>query len=294
MKVSMEPGTYVVAVSGGVDSVVLLDVLSKQSALDLVVAHFDHGIRGDSAKDRELVEQLAAQYRLPFVFEEGKLGPQASEATARVARYKFLRKVMQDAKAQAIITAHHQDDVLETAIINLLRGTGRKGLTALSSREDIARPFLHIPKKKLLEYAAQEGLTWREDSTNENAKYLRNYIRQNILPQLGEEGKARLSRLINDQRTINAQLDALLSDQLAAHPPRTLKRNWFTGLPHDAALETMAAWLRQNKLADFDKQTLERAVVGAKTGRPGQKIALKSDIFMEINKDNLALTGGER
>ena len=156
VNVGQEPGKYVVAVSGGVDSVALLHLLleanderrtmndedSPSSVLRppfrFVVAHFDHGIRKDSAEDRKLVQAMAQKIRgLPFVYDEGRLGPRASEATARLARYTFLRRVLQASGARAIVTAHHQDDLLETAIINLLRGTGRKGLTALGSRSDI-------------------------------------------------------------------------------------------------------------------------------------------------------------
>ena len=291
MDVSVKPGKYVVAVSGGVDSVALLNVLSKQKDLALVVAHFDHSIREDSARDLKFVEQLAAHYGLPFVFAEGKLGPSASEATAREARYAFLRQAVKENDTLAIITAHHQDDVLETAIINLLRGTGRKGLTALNSRDDIVRPLLHIPKAELQQYAKQHSLTWHEDSSNRDTAYLRNYVRHMIVPKLGKEGRQKLLQLIYEQRTVNAQLDTLLFEQVE---PRELPRQWFVGLPHDVAKEVMAAWLRLNKVANFDAPTLERAVVGAKIGRPGQKTALKNDIFLQVNKDKLALVGRER
>src|SRR5438445_4950610 len=115
-----KPGSYAVAVSGGVDSVVLLDILAKRDDLELAVAHFDHGIREDSVEDRHFVEGLAKNYGLPFIYEEGSLGPKSSEAEAREARYKFLRQAQKKAGAKAIITAHHQDDLLETAILNML------------------------------------------------------------------------------------------------------------------------------------------------------------------------------
>src|SRR5437870_1107332 len=111
----------------------LLDLLAKKPNVKLIVAHFDHGMRPDSEKDRQFVQVVTEKYGLPFVFSEGRLGPKASEATARTARYKFLEKTKKAEGAKTIITAHHQDDVLETAIINLLRGTGRRGLTALKS-----------------------------------------------------------------------------------------------------------------------------------------------------------------
>src|SRR5689334_6585659 len=117
-----KPGHYVVAVSGGVDSMALLHMLNSRPDLKLTVAHFDHGIRDDSAQDLLLVEKVAKSYGRPFVFKAGRLGPDASEAGARTARYRFLRQVLRDCGAKAIITGHHQDDLLETAILNMLRG----------------------------------------------------------------------------------------------------------------------------------------------------------------------------
>lgn len=282
-----------VAVSGGVDSVVLLNVLSKLPDLELTVAHFDHGIRPDSPMDREFVGRLAKRYGLPFVAAEGRLGAAASEAAARAARYEFLHRARKEREAKAIVTAHHEDDVLETAIINLLRGTGRKGLTALGSGGDIVRPLLAVPKTEILAYARASHLEWREDSTNSDTRYLRNYVRQRIVPRLGATGRQKLQELVAHQRTLNVQLDELLAEQLNGQAVG-LERQWFAGLPHGAATEVMAAWLRTQGVANFDRPTLQRAVVGAKTGRPGQKIALKNDIFLELTKSRLALRPRER
>ena len=132
----------------------------------LTVAHYDHGIRSDSAEDRRLVQALAREYGLPFVYHSGRLGTGASEAVARQARYGFLHAVRRASAAQAVITAHHQDDVLETAILNLLRGTGRRGLGSLKSTDVVKRPLMAVSKNELLRYAEREGLRWREDSTN--------------------------------------------------------------------------------------------------------------------------------
>jgi tRNA(Ile)-lysidine synthase TilS/MesJ len=96
------------------------------------------------------------------------LGPKTSEAKARDARYKFLEEVKAVNKAKAIVTAHHQDDVLETAILNMLRGTGRRGLTSLQNRKNLIRPLLKFSKAAIKNYAKSHKLKWREDSTNEN------------------------------------------------------------------------------------------------------------------------------
>jgi tRNA(Ile)-lysidine synthase len=92
ISISLSPGKYVAAVSGGVDSMVLLDLLRNIPDVELIVAHFDHGIRPDSAEDRQLVERVCAQYGVAFEYAEGHLGKKASEATARAARYSFLRR----------------------------------------------------------------------------------------------------------------------------------------------------------------------------------------------------------
>ncbi len=141
MKELLIPGKYIVAVSGGIDSVSLLHALTSDKSLHLIVAHFDHGIRDDSALDAKFVANLARELGLSFVTQRVKLGFEASEAVARKHRYKFLHRACIENNADAIVTAHHQDDVIETAIINTLRGTKRRGLISLKSTELIKRPL---------------------------------------------------------------------------------------------------------------------------------------------------------
>jgi len=186
--------------------------------LHLIVAHFDHGIREESGDDRRFVETLAAQYSLPFVFANGHLGPTVSEATAREARYAFLNQVMQTHQAQAIITAHHEDDLLETAILNLLRGTGRKGLSSLKSQDHLLRPLLHVPKQTIRAYAMSHSLAWHEDRTNASTVYVRNYIRHKLLPRFDERSRKRLLSLIEATRETNDEIDELLGDMLHVQP----------------------------------------------------------------------------
>lgn len=289
------PGSYVVAVSGGVDSMALLDMLRRQAGLELVVAHFDHGIRGDSAEDRKLVQNFAESNGLKFVYEEGRLGGGVSEAKAREARYKFLRKVMQDTGSAAIITAHHQDDVLETAVINILRGSGRKGLTSLGNQADLLRPLLRVPKRELVAYAQYQGLRWREDSTNRDEAYLRNYVRRRLLTRFDDEDRARLWQLITDLSVTNRELDTLLAKQLRAQPVSgTLDRQWFNHLSHAAAREVMAAWLRLHGSRGFDSKTLERLVVAAKVAAAGKTFPVQAGINLHVRADHLALTDLER
>jgi tRNA(Ile)-lysidine synthase len=206
VKLAVPKGRYIVAVSGGVDSMVLLDMLVQQPGLLLTVAHFDHGIRDDSHKDRQLVQKTAHNYGLPFVYNKGNLGAGASEADARKARYQFLHTVRKASLAEAIITAHHQDDLLETAIINMLRGTGRRGLSSLKSQDRILRPLLTYSKKQIQSYAETHNIVWYEDSTNKDEKYLRNYVRRQILAKFSDEQRQQLLVHLNTAHEFNGEL----------------------------------------------------------------------------------------
>ncbi|RTK95028.1 tRNA lysidine(34) synthetase TilS [Candidatus Saccharibacteria bacterium] len=289
MRVDIEPGRYVVAVSGGVDSVALLDILSKTPGLKLTVAHFDHGIRGDSSLDRELVQKLARQYGLPFVYHQGNLGAGTSEEAARLARYAFLRQVQRASQAQAIITAHHQDDVLETAIINMLRGTGRRGMSSLQSHRHLVRPLLTVPKSDLQAYAKDQGLVWREDSTNQDLTLLRNYIRRVLLPKMGREAKHTLLTHVSHMSVLNRAIDKDLLVYLHIQPSRqSLDRHQFILLPHAVALEVMAQWLRSHHIS-FDKKLLEQLVSKAKTLAPGKQIAIDRSHHLRMGRETIVL-----
>jgi len=285
MKLEIPAGSYLVAVSGGVDSVVLLDLLRLHPGLKLTVAHYDHGIRDDSAEDRKHVQQLARRYRLPFVYDSGKLGKDASEAAAREARYAFLRRAQEAAKAQAIITAHHQDDVLETVVINLLRGTGRKGLSSLTSGEGILRPLLEVPKTEILDYAKRHCLLWREDSTNASTDYLRNRIRHTILPGWSESQKQQLLHISRHMQAVNQEMDAILGANLEGN----LDRQWFISLPHEVSREVLAAWLRLHDISEFDRGTLERVAVAGKVAEQGKAIDIVKGRSMYVAADSLIL-----
>lgn len=291
-----------VAVSGGVDSVALLHMLAanvgqdnKTRSCKYIVAHFDHGIRPDASLDRQLVQALAKAYGLQFVYDEGNLGADASEAAARAARYAFLERVRAAAKARAIITAHHQDDMLETAVINLLRGTHRRGVSALRERPGRVRPLLGVTKAQLVAYARAQGLSWREDSTNHDTRYARNRIRHTVLAGASAADKAALLTHVHTLRQLNDNIDTLLLNYLHQQPAHDrLDRQAFIGLPHTVAREVMAAWLREHKVGVFDRKTLERLVVAGKTFKPAQRTNVVNGWYVQVKKDHLALVRGDR
>ncbi len=286
---TLAPGTYVLAVSGGVDSMALLDLLagdkgSEPASHAYVVAHFDHGIRADSAQDRALVQAAAQRYDLPFIYEEGHLGAGASEATARAARYAFLHKVRQQYGAAAIVTAHHQDDVVETAMLNMLRGTGRKGLSSLRSTPLYVRPLFDMPKEAIRAYAQAHGVQWREDSTNADDTYARNYLRRHIVPRMSAAQREAWLAIIATSARLNTSIDTLLAPFTA----QQLDRQQFIMLPHTVSREVMAAWLRRQH-AEFDRKRIERLVAFAKTAAPGKLADVDGKHILEIGKEYITL-----
>lgn len=316
MQVSVGAGTYVVAVSGGVDSVVLLDLLMKQygskvksqkfkgrhsdiqtlgSNRRFIVAHFDHGIRTDSAQDRKLVQMLTKEYGLQFIHESGHLGVNTSEAAARTARYGFLYQVMAASGARGIITAHHQDDLLETAILNLLRGSGRRGMTSLKSSEPLVRPLLAYSKDQLRDYAHNHSLNWREDPSNNDLRYRRNYIRAKILPKFSAGQRAQMLILIDELMQTNQELDAHIINLLHAQTKlREVDRGWFIHLPHDIAREVVHALLRRLGVRNLERKTVERLIIAMKTAKPGSKIDIDHKHILGVGKQSLALLPRDR
>lgn len=284
-------GTYIVAVSGGVDSVVLLDMLASQSNVQLVVAHFDHGIRSDSQQDEAFVRQLAKNHQLPYETERVELGPNASEADARDKRYAFLRLAMQQYHAKAIITAHHQDDVIETSMINIIRGTGRHGLTALKSSEEILRPLLHVPKQQLYAYANEHGLQWREDSTNSDTKYLRNKLRHDVVAKMSDDKRVEWLALLDAMQKINDKLDIEIGNILrrGLHKNQlVLSRGWFIKLPHSIAKEVLRVLLLRAGAKEIDRKTIERLTVQIKTLAHG-KVLQASGVDIVLTKRSARL-----
>lgn len=295
IELEITPGRYVLAVSGGIDSVVLLNKLALQPGVELTVAHFDHGIRDDSPIDRKFVSELAGSLKLPFVYEEGKLGAGTSEAVARKARYDFLLSVQKVSGAKGLVTAHHQDDLLETVIINLLRGTGRKGLSPMLNSSLAHRPLLKVSKQQIVEYAKNQGLNWREDSTNQDTSYLRNYVRHKILTRFSDDQRRRLLTLIMNSDELNKEIDACLAECLRSQASAyQMDRDSFVMLPHSVAKEVLAAWLRDQGLRDFDSKLLEHLVIAAKIAPSGKYADVNNRLVMHIGTDKLALMGRDR
>jgi tRNA(Ile)-lysidine synthase len=270
---------HIVAVSGGVDSVALLDMVAKKYAADqLVVAHFDHGIRETSADDAKFVQRLAAKYKLPFETKREELGADASEELARHHRYAFLRAVAKKHNAK-IMTAHHADDMVETIAINLTRGTGWRGLAVLDS-PDVERPLLHKRKAELIAYANTHNLKWREDATNADTKYLRNDIRKK-LSAIDDQTVELLGLYHDRQRALKRMIDADTTELIGSSP---YSRYFFGNVPDIVAIELLRAMFIQE--TGTSPTILQRRLVlhALKTAKPGKRLAVIKGVSLRFTK----------
>jgi tRNA(Ile)-lysidine synthase len=186
----LSPVRALVAVSGGPDSVALLDLLHRTREahrLDLVVAHFDHGIDPASARVAASVVALAARYRLDCQVGRGMLGPAAGETAARAARYAWLERTRLGVGAEWILTAHHADDQAETVLMRTLAGSGPAGLSGMAVRRGVViRPLLSFRRADIIGYVRAEGLEAWADPANADPRHLRAWLRTEVLPTLRE------------------------------------------------------------------------------------------------------------
>lgn len=216
----LEQGERVlVAVSGGVDSVVLLDILCRLAAeytLDLTIAHLDHGLRGEEAReDARFVAHLARKEKLALIekkldvaefSKEKRIG---IEEGARLLRRDFLHAAADEVGAAKIALGHTQNDRGETMLFNLIRGAGPTGLVGIRPVNlSVIRPLIEVSREEILSYARSCDLPWREDRTNQDLSFSRNRIRHRILPLLREMNPRVLAAL---QRTA----DLLATEELA-------------------------------------------------------------------------------
>ncbi len=212
----------VVAVSGGPDSVCLLDILQElvdELGIELVVAHFDHGLRpGEDETENSFVESLAAALTLPFETKKADPGMGQKSASieerARHARYQFLEEVKEKFSAQKIATGHNLNDQAETVLMRLLRGSGPSGLAGIPPCRDekIIRPLIEITRGEIESYLEHKGLTHMTDSSNLQACYLRNKIRLELLPRL-REYQPRIVELLGRTADIMRNDEAWLAAQ---------------------------------------------------------------------------------
>ena len=299
---------YVLAISGGIDSMALLDLVANDyggfrrqhfaSAKwpdDFVVAHFDHGIRGnESHNDAEFVRTTVRQrYGLLVQIGRGELPADTSEEVARQARYQFLNQVVErwsdEGVATMIVTAHHRDDLLETVAMNLIRGTGWRGLAPMSQR-NVIRPLLGWNKVDIARYALEHNLAWREDQTNYSTKYFRNRLRS-VLAGCSETDKQQLANLVLQQINLRKQIDSEVDEYVLRHVTHDdgnnalcIRRYDLIMLPSEVARQVL--WhITDGKLTT---PQLEDLLLFVKLGRPSKRMAWK-DVAVRLAKSTVLI-----
>ncbi len=236
----------IVAASGGIDSMVLLDVLRRigpEMKLMLAVAHFNHQLRGvESDEDEAFVRGVARQHKLECYVERAETDAVAEaqktsiQEAARELRYAFFSKLRKSLGYQKIVTAHHADDSAETVIFNLLRGAGVHGLSGIPVlRKDLCviRPMLFAAREEIREYAKSAGVAYREDSSNETTDYTRNFLRRELLPMIRENVNPNLSRTLRRTSEVFNELEEYLALEVEKVLPGVMARR----TPEEAAVD---------------------------------------------------------
>ena len=210
-----------VALSGGADSVALLDLLQNEGlALDLEAAHVHHGIRGDEAdRDASFCDALCAKLAIPFHLlriESGTPLTSGREATWRRLRYGALFDLKESGNFDAVATGHHRDDVAEGVLVQMLRGGGPRALAGIAAQtaSDVIRPLLPWTREELAGWLREHGIRWREDSSNRDQNLLRNRVRHELLPALEAASPSLRQHLVHLAETLSST-EAHLAHELA-------------------------------------------------------------------------------
>ncbi|OQX94783.1 tRNA lysidine(34) synthetase TilS [candidate division KSB1 bacterium 4572_119] len=214
----------IVAVSGGVDSVVLLDMLfrlKKDFQWELYVAHLNHGIRGTEAdRDHKFVANLSKKYNLPFLhktvdtLEFIKTRGMSEEEGARILRFRFFEEILLETNADMVALGHHADDQVETVLDHFIRGSGLAGLSGMrAKRGNYVRPLLFTNRGKIETYARVHSLDYKIDSTNLLLKYQRNSIRKKLIPFISKHYNPAISRVVLRTAQIMSETEEYLKEQ---------------------------------------------------------------------------------
>jgi tRNA(Ile)-lysidine synthase len=278
-----EPGQKVgVAVSGGADSVCLLDVLRKLAprwALELTVLHVEHGLRGEASRaDKQFVSELAAEWGLKFhchAADVRRISESAGdnlEQTARRVRQEFFTSFLAAGKLHRVATGHTRSDQAETVLFRFLRGSGTAGLAGILpvTREGLVRPLIDVDREEVERYLRGHGVGWRDDETNRDLKFARNRIRHELLPALARDWNPELratlaatAAIARDEEEYWRETIERQASGLVVEPPAALFRaDWLSGLPRAVArrMARRAIEIAKGSLRGIEFEHVERVL----------------------------------
>ena len=297
---------YLIGVSGGRDSIAFLHWVISLGYKDLTVCHLNHRLRGRSSDaDAQFVGKLAAKYQTDFDIGSADVRALAKkrkisiETAAREARYAFFAETARRLNCRTIFVAHHADDLVETFLINLFRGAGNAGLSAMreiSTRRidgidlTIARPFLCVWRKEIDDYVDEHRLRFREDATNKNLNPLRNRIRHRIVPYLEKTVGRNIRQNIWRTAIIAADEEKWIDSELPDSKHADLSVVKLRALPIALQRRALLKWLRKQNVSDIGFDAIERVrsladrdARIAKVNLPGNRHARRraGKIFLE-------------
>ena len=264
------PARYVVALSGGVDSVALLHALCERRDVTPIGAlHVDHGLHSDSARWAAFARSIADALDVDVVIRRAAVVEQGLglEAAARAARYQAFEAYLEP--GDWLLTAHHQDDQAETFLLHALRGSGPRGLAAMARSRPcgagfVVRPLLDVARSDLKAYATEAKLRWLDDPANDDARFDRNFLRHNVLPMLKSRWPAAVDRLAQSALLSRGASDIL--DELAAldlervGSPRRLSVGLLSALSAERQINLIRFALRIRGLPAAPGSALRRII----------------------------------
>ena len=260
-----------VAVSGGVDSIVLMDLLyecSKVLKFKISVAHVHHGINKGSYRDEAqmFVHSFCEGMGIPFMTNQPKLHTESSETQLRKIRYQHLSRWVK--KYKYLSLAHTADDLLETRLIRLIRGTGKQGLTSMElMKNNQLRPLIYSTKKEIIKYAQSRKLKWVEDPSNKKTHTIRNWIRKYWLPQL--ENK-RVGSIQNLSRSFER-----LSKNLPIAPElQEISRKEFLKLSLNEQSQKLASYMKSHHISNYTHRHIEELIKHIQSKRKSFKFSM--------------------
>lgn len=286
-------GRVLIGLSGGADSMALAHLLLQKRAageIDLCAVHVNHGLRGEESDgDEAFVQAMCRRWQLPLKTYHLSPPDNPSEEWARQARYDCFRQALEHFGADVVALAHHQDDQAETLLLHLLRGAGLKGLSGMAERGEVlgvpvVRPLLSCPRRELQAMLERAGIPWREDSSNQDNRYLRNALRHQLLPmleQLAPGAGARIAAASDLLREDDAALEQAAEAFLQANggedylPKAALKQ-----LPTGLVRRVLRLWWQRYAGSGMQEHALSRqqtealltlldAPTGSKCNLPG-------------------------
>jgi tRNA(Ile)-lysidine synthase len=274
LRTFLPDGRYLIGVSGGRDSVALLHWLVNLGYKNLTVCHLNHQLRGRSSlADARFVEKIARKYHAEFELESANVRTLATkqkisiETAAREARYNFFAETARRRKCKTIFLGHHADDLVETFLINLFRGSGAAGLSGMrevsTRRIDdvdfaVVRPFLGVWRKEIDVYVREHRIKFREDASNKKLNPLRNRIRHRIIPYLEKILGRNIRPAIWRTAAIAGEEEAWIDSQLPDSSGVELSVANLRGLPIALQRRAILKWLRGQNISEVGFDVIER------------------------------------